>query len=430
MAEFRLSSYGRASATPSPVNRMMSAFANDFREGVDINLGVGYVSEKTIPHQWIKDALTDVVADPVRHKAPFNYGGAAGSTNLVQSLRDFYVANHIGGFTRETLDARRIIVGLSGATSLLASIAQTLEPGIVLTTDPMYYIYCDLLQRAGFEIDTVPEDDDGIDPRKLRERIEKHGPSRDRIRFIYIVTVGNPTCTILSDERRAELVDIAAGMGVPLILDTAYEMLLHDPERTPPRSALLHDAAGVAFELGTLSKILAPSLRIGYMIGRDCPFMDAVVQNGFDIGFSAPLVLQEIASRVLDAHGPQQVAAVNRGYREKAQATRQWINRYLGPHLAHVTGGSAGFYYYLTFRSIETGERSLFFRSLAQPAGDSPRVIYIPGEFCVHPRGDMTSLGRRQLRISYGFESLPQIEKALRLMGAAADSVARGDGSA
>lgn len=51
-----LSDYGQSSSVPSAVNQMMTDFAVGFRDALDINLGVGYVNENTIPHQQIQNA--------------------------------------------------------------------------------------------------------------------------------------------------------------------------------------------------------------------------------------------------------------------------------------------------------------------------------------------------------------------------------------
>ena len=432
LEEIALTSYGQSSTRPAPVNQMMANFAADFRDGIDINLGVGYVDESTIPRQAFEEAVSTVLAKPEKYRAAFNYGGPAGSANLIESIRRFHLDRQLGGLTEEQLRQRDIIVGPNGATSLLESIASVLKRGIVIVADPMYYIYCNYLDRLGFEVLPIPEDGEGMSADLLLERINNLGERRREISFVYVVTVHNPTGTILTTRRRRELVAAVTqlsheeGRKIPLVVDKAYEDLIHDPAVEKPDSALVYNTTGIVFEIGTLSKILAPALRIGYLIGPPGDFANALVQRTSDAGFSAPLINQEIASYLLDHCAATQIEEVNRGYRDKALMVGQWIDEKLGNAVAERRGGQAGFYYYLSLDGIETGLRSALFRWLSRTTGDEridgppicrkPRVAYIPGEFCVHAHGDLVEAGGRQLRISYGFEGLDQIAEALDLM--------------
>lgn len=155
----RLSAYGQASTHPAPAARLMSEFAHDFRDGIDINLGVGYVNEETIPIGYIQEAMQAVAADPVRYRQAFNYGGPSGSPNLVRSLRRFIGEAKVAD--------KCLAIGACGATSILDALTDLFEPGTVVTSDPMYYIYTNVLERKGFDVLAVPEDSEGIDVQAL-----------------------------------------------------------------------------------------------------------------------------------------------------------------------------------------------------------------------------------------------------------------------
>ncbi len=437
MNDICLSTYGSRSRKPSPVNRMMAEYAGDFRDGVDINLGVGYVNEATIPRDLLLEAKARVLENPRHYRAAYNYGSAEGSTRLRASIRQFLIDNSIGQLTPEILDSRTIIVGANGATSLLEAVAQVQEPGIVVTSDPVYYIYSDFLERMGFRILAVPEEEDGIDVSRLKNMVDALGDDVCDIRFLYLVTINNPSSTILSDAKRSAVVSYAGEMSrrlgrkIPVVFDRAYEDLIHDPAVPALRSGLHVDELGIVFEVGTLSKVLAPGLRIGYMIGKDGDFLRAIVQRTSDIGFSAAMINQEVASYMLDNHVADQLRSVRAGYRAKAVAVSRAIRECLGDVCCECRGGQAGFYYYLTFRDVEADENSPFFRYVSRRTGDvtidgapcdrNPRVIYVPGTICVHACGELVEVGRRQLRLSYGFESVDAICKGLNIMREAAE---------
>jgi DNA-binding transcriptional MocR family regulator len=432
VAPVRLSAEGRRSVVPAPVNRMMAAFAATFRPGIDVNLGVGYVNEETLPRAAIERAVSAVLAEPLRHPHALNYGGSAGAPNLVAALRRMLAARAGNAAYSEVLDRRRLVIGGNGATSLLEAAAAVLPRGCVVISDPGYYIYADYLRRRGFSRLSVPEDHDGL----RTEWLAAHLPAvQDRLSFVYVVGVANPTGAVLSNARRRELVALvteasrAVGRQIPLFFDGAYELVVHDPAVAPLESPQLHDPLGLVYELGTLSKALSPALRIGWLVGPDTPLVDAIVQRTSDVGFSASLLNQEVASYLLEHDFAGHLARVNAGYRDRAQAARRWIDRHLGSALEDVIGGEAGFYLYLTLRDVETVEGSAFHRYAARCTGDpaidgapgdpAPRVLYVPGQLCVDPEGELSSIGRRQLRLSYGYEGREGMERGIATLGEA-----------
>jgi 2-aminoadipate transaminase len=427
IAEPTLSSYGSLSAEPSPVSRLMQQFSRVFRPGTDVNLGVGYVNEETIPALSIERAIQHVVAHPDEHPHAFNYGESKGSERLEAALRRYMVRHDLGGVPASELDSRELLIGANGATSILYALGQVLPKGVVITTEPEYYIYGNLLRRLGFYVRGIAEDADGIDVGAVDAALKEHGAA---VSFVYVVTVGNPSATILSDERRKALVEVVTeasrrlGKKLPLVLDQAYEWLVHD-EETKLLSGVHWDELKLVYEVGTLAKVLAPALRIGFILGPPGALMNALVQCTNDIGFSAPLIVQEACAWLLDTVVDEHVKLVRQGYKRKAQVVGAAIEHHLGPWLESCVGGSAGFYYYLTLRGVATTEGSAFYRFCARTTGIAaldgqptlPRVVYLPGNLCADMSNTNAAKAARQLRLSFGFSSEEVLSAGVKLLG-------------
>jgi 2-aminoadipate transaminase len=432
------SSYGNNLLEVAPVSRLMASFARDFRPDVDINVGVGYVNEATLPYNALVEATRIVVDSPNIFRSSLNYGDPAGSHQLRTAIRNMLTSQAISE-DAALIQSKEILVGTNGATSLLEGLAQILEPGLVIMADPVYYIYSYFLERKGYRVWALPEDAHGLIPDRLEEALSRDTSELEGLRFIYVVSVSNPTSTVLTNERRHRIVDIVnqyidrTGRYIPLIFDQAYAGLIHDSGVETQQSAFRRDRNHAVHEIGTLSKILAPALRIGYIIGPKGDLMAALQERNSDAGFSASVINQQIAAVLLNEFLPTQQRSVLDGYRQRAVEVRKRIDDTLADHIEEVRGGQAGFYFYITFKEIVTHDTSDFYRYLSRTTGNDtidgslgamlPRVAYIPGQYCVSPNGELIAHGNRSLRFSYGFEPIERLMQAVDLIAQAATYV-------
>jgi 2-aminoadipate transaminase len=152
-----------------------------------------------------------------------------------------------------------ITSGSQQALTLVAAVL--LEPGdAVLVEEPSYLAALQCFQMAGARVVPVPCDDDGLDPGALAALVR-----RERPKVLYTVpTFHNPTGRTLPLERRAALAQAAGRLGLWIVEDDPYGELRYRGEPITPVAAL-PGAQDRTIALSTLSKVLVPGLRIGWL---------------------------------------------------------------------------------------------------------------------------------------------------------------------
>jgi 2-aminoadipate transaminase len=136
-----------------------------------------------------------------------------------------------------------------------------LDPGdVVLVEEPSYLAALQAFGLAGARLVGVPCDDEGLYPDAVEDLAR-----RLNAKALYVIpTFQNPTGRTLPLERRQALADVAARVGLWLVEDDPYSELRYRGEPLPAL-ATLPGAEDRTLALSTLSKVLAPGLRIGWV---------------------------------------------------------------------------------------------------------------------------------------------------------------------
>lgn len=182
------------------------------------------------------------------------------------------------------------------------------------------------LARRGVNVVGIPLDEEGLRTDCLAATLAELKSRGVQPKYIYTIpTVQNPTSAIMGEQRRRELLRLAAQYGVLVFEDECYADLVWTGERPPALRALADE--GQVVHIGSFSKSIAPALRVGYVVA-DWPVLARMLACKTDAGSGAleQLLLGEYCQRHFDTH----VASLNQRLQKKAQTLTDALGEYFG----------------------------------------------------------------------------------------------------
>jgi DNA-binding transcriptional MocR family regulator len=219
-----------------------------------ISFAGGLPAPELFPAEMVAQAFAAALAPTVVARA-LQYSTTEGDPELRAMLAERLTGRGLEAQAGEIL----VTTGSQQALGLVASVL--VDPDdVVLVENPSYLAALQCFGFAGARLVAAPCDELGLDPEALPELIAEHRP-----KFLYLVpTFQNPTGRTLPSERRAKLAGIAAEHGLWLIEDDPYGELRYDGEPLAP-IASYPGARDRTVTVSSLSKVLAPGLRIGFL---------------------------------------------------------------------------------------------------------------------------------------------------------------------
>jgi 2-aminoadipate transaminase len=213
----------------------------------------------------------------------------------------------------------------------------------------------------------------------------------------------NPLGVSVSPAKREALVRLARRYGVPIVEDDPYGFLYYDEAPIPPLRAL--DDEWV-FYLGSFSKIMAPALRLGWMVAPQAllPKLTVVKEAG-DLESSA-LTQRAVARYLAAGHLPAHLARLRQTYGRRRAAMLAALARHF-PATARWTEPRGGMFIWVELPpAVDTAD-------LLETAIAQEQVAFIPGFAFAVPGHDVHNC----LRLNFSNCTVEEIEDGVARLG-------------
>ena len=258
-----------------------------------ISFAGGLPSAKTFPVTEFAAACAEVLGTDGR--AALQYAASEGYGPLTQM-----VANRLPW----DVDPAQVLIttGSQQGLDLVAKVLLDADSRVLVET-PTYLGALQAFTPMEPVIESVASDDEGVDIADLASKV---GAGANKARFLYVLpNFQNPTGRTMSEARRAALSAKAAELGLPLIEDNPYGDLWFD---TPPPAPLTARNPEGGIYLGSFSKVLAPGLRMGFLVAPKAIYTKLLqAKQAADLhspGFNQRMITTVTQGGFLDRHIP------------------------------------------------------------------------------------------------------------------------------
>lgn len=257
------------------------------------------------------------------------YGATEGFMPLREQLAAFTAAKGAKDVYAENLV---VTTGSQQALDLLGKCM--ISPGDkVIVEGPTFLATIQCFRLYGAEVISAPIDSQGVIVDELEKLIAEHQP-----KLVYLIpTFGNPSGATLSLERRQRVLELAVKYQTLVVEDDPYGDLYFD---APPPASLLALSSEVPgsrdwlAHCGSLSKVLSPGLRIGWLIAPPELLAKAVMCKQFSDAHTSTFAQATAAHYLLAGHMPATLAKVRKVYAQRAQTMMAVLRSELGDAVA------------------------------------------------------------------------------------------------
>src|SRR4051812_31215839 len=253
------------------------------------------------------------------------YGATEGYEPLRTQLAAFERSKGVAD-----IEPQQLIV-TTGSQQALDLIGKTMiSPGDkVIVEGPTFLATIQCFRLYGADIQSAPIDAHGVQVDKLEEMIKEHKP-----KFVYLIpTFGNPSGALLSLERRRRILELAVKYQVLVVEDDPYGDLYFGEAPPPSLLALSKEVPGSRewiAHCGSMSKVLSPGLRVGWMIAPPELLAKATMCKQFSDAHTSTFAQATAAQYLKSGRMPATLARVRQVYAERAQAMGDALTRELG----------------------------------------------------------------------------------------------------